>query len=116
MAPLDFADAFGEDEFDFAASDFFVEQHGFVQASEERVGNFDFSWQAGAFEKGGDAVDVGRCESGVHGGKARGSDLADGDGFAVQVFAIAGDGFDRVGDGVAEVEDGAQTGFGVTYG
>ena len=41
------------------------------------------------------------------GGEAAGADHADGDGFAVAIFAVAGDGFDGVGDGVAVVEDGA---------
>ena len=48
------------------------------------------------------------------GGEAAGADHADGDGFAVAIGAVAGDGFDGVGDGVAVVEDGADAAvFGV---
>ena len=40
-------------------------------------------------------------------GEAAGADHADGDGFAMTIGAVAGDGLDGVGDGVAVVEDGA---------
>ena len=43
----------------------------------------------------------------------RRGDLADGDGFPVQVFAVVGDGFERVADGVAEIQDGPQAALGL---
>src|SRR6478736_8341555 len=44
--------------------------------------------------------------------KLRRGDLTDGDGFAVEIFAVAGNGFEAVADGVAEIQDGAQAALG----
>jgi hypothetical protein len=63
-------------------------------------------------EELGDPLRVGFGQSEEAGRELSGEDLADGDGFAVEVVAVAGGGFEGVAYGVAEVEDGAEAGFG----
>ena len=41
------------------------------------------------------------------------SDLADGDRFPVEVFAVMGNGFEGMADGVAEIQDGPQAALGL---
>src|SRR4051812_16472275 len=112
MSPCNFPDFFGEDEFDFAVGDFFVEAHGGEELSALTGGQFDLRRQAGAQEEIADASDVAGGEAKGGGGNGSDSDLADGDGFAVEIFTVAGDVFDGVADGVAKIQNGAQASFG----
>ena len=74
-------------------------------------GEFYACWQASVFEEGGNAGGLFCREAGFALGNFGGGDLANADGFAVEVFAVLGNGLESVAEGVAEVENGAQAGF-----
>lgn len=111
LAPGDGADAVGEHEFDFAGADLFIELHGLEEPAALRGAEADGDGKAGTREEAPDAIDRGGGETAEFGGEHGSGDLADGDGFSVEVVAVRGDGFDGVAEGVAEVQNRAQAGF-----
>ena len=79
-----------------------------------RCGAFSFRrvGQAGALENSLDAGHLGRGQAEDLRGEFGGGDLANGNCFAMQILAVVRDGFERVADGVAEVQDGPQAALG----
>ena len=67
--------------------------------------------EAGVFKKSGDASGVFCREAGLGLGNFGGSNLADADGFTVEVFSVFGNGLETVAEGVAKVQYSAQAGF-----
>jgi hypothetical protein len=112
VAPFHLSDLASEHELDDAVADFFVEAHGGAEFGFLGGGETDGGGQAGALEKSGDSLNIGFREAGEFVGELCGHDLADGDGFAVEVASVGMDGLDAVSDGVAEVEDFAEASFG----
>ena len=68
--------------------------------------------QAGALEQIPDALHVAGGQAECLCGELRRGDLADGNGFAVQILAVVRNGFERMADGVAEIQNGAQAALG----
>ena len=88
-----------------------VELDGGEEALGLAGGEFYLRGEAGIFEEGDDAGSVVSGEAGLGLGDFGGGDLADADGFAVEVFSVLGNGLESVAEGVAEVQYGAQAGF-----
>ena len=80
-----------------------------------RCGAFSFTLggQAGALEDALDALHVACGQAEDLRGEPGGGDLADGDRFAMQILAVVRNGFERVADGVAEIQDGPQAALGL---
>lgn len=115
-APDHIADPPGEDEFDLAAGDLFVEAHRGEEAFALGGGQPDGRGETGAFEEGADACDLGQGQAGEPGGEEGGGDLADRDGLAMEVATVGGDGLDRMAEGVAVVEGRAAARLGFVLG
>jgi len=94
-----------------AGGHFFVELDGGEKAFGLGRGEFYLGGEAGILEEGSDAGDVFGGEAGLSFRNLGGGDLADADGFTVEIFSIFGNGLESVAKGVAEIENGAQTGF-----
>ena len=86
--------------------------HGFEQFLALGGGQPDVGGQSRLLEQAGNPFHIALREAEQFRRKPGGKHLADGDGFAVQKFAVAADRFQRVAEGVAEVEDGAQPALG----
>src|SRR5579859_985844 len=111
LSPIDFADLVGEDKFDFTGADFLIQLHGGEEFFAAGGIQFNFYREAGGDKQFLNAVHFtgGKTEDFL--GKPGGGDLADGDGLAVEVFAVAGAVFNGVTEGVAEIKDGAEAAF-----
>ena len=113
MAGFRLANSTGENEFNFAVAHLFVVLHRFKEFLPLRWIQLDMGWQSRLFKQAGDPFDVALREAEQFRGEPGGQHLADGDGFPVQEFAVAGNRFERVADGVAEIQDRAQTALGL---
>ena len=113
MAPDDFSKALGEDELDFPAADFFVEAHGGGKFLQVAGVQFHADRQTRPTKQIRDARHIALRQTRERARNFRRRYLPDGDGFAVEIFPVARNGFESVADGVAEVQNGAQAGFGL---
>ena len=112
LIPDHFTNFSGEDKFDFAAGDLFVEAHRVEQFPSPRSVQADLHRQAGALEKIFNPRRVAPRQAEKLARHFCRRDLADGNRLAVQKFAVAGNVFNGVADGVAEIQDRAQSAFG----
>jgi len=100
---LDAADLPGQHEPDFTTADFFVMAHGGKKFFAPRRIQFDIHRQAGGLEQILNAQNVARRQTGNLLRQARRRDCADGNRLPMQVFAIAGNVFQGMANGVAEI-------------
>jgi len=108
------ADALEQDPADGAGADLLIDEGGVEDgAGVEAGGGFG---QAEAADEGLLALEVGVRQQAEFGGDDAGGAHADGDGFAVEVGPVAGDGLDGVADRVAVVQEGAAAGFAFIFG
>ena len=111
LSPHHPADFFGEDKFDFAGADFFVELHRGEKFLALRGIQFDLHRQAGTGNRFFNPLSVARRQAENFLRQFCRRDLADGNRLAVQKFSVAGTVFNRVADGVAEIQNRAQAAF-----
>ena len=111
MAGEDVADPIGQDETDFFVADFLVQEHGLEQSG------YLASVQRGVDRQSDRSEQISDPFAGLwfqpqdrfrESGRR---DLADRNGFAVQIFAVTGDRFQGVADRVPVVEDSPQALF-----
>ena len=112
MTELNRTDPPREDESEFTAADLLVEAHGLEEGLPLLGAELDGDRKTGGNEEVADPGDFTGRETESPDTEMGGGDLTDGNGFAMQIVAVAGDGFETVTDAVTEVEDGAKTGFG----
>ena len=87
------ADSTRKDELDFSAADLLIKPHGGEDLlSLERI-QVHPSWQPGALEYAFDAINFAFGQAEDLRRELRRRDLADGDGFPMQVFAVVRNGF-----------------------
>ena len=85
------------------ATCFFVELHFVADGIAADVCRHG-CWQTEGGEQGSGAVGLRRADASQTGGKAAGDDAANGNAFAVFPALVGGECFERVAEGVAEVE------------
>ena len=100
-----------EDKFDFAAADFFVELHRGEKFFALGGIQFDLHRQTGADEQFFNPLHVARRQAENFMRQFCRRDLADGNRLAMQKFSVAGTVFNRMADGVAEIQNRAQAAF-----
>src|ERR1051326_2587351 len=109
LAKGDLANLVHEHEFHDAFADLLVVAHRLEEFFPLGRVQLDMRGQSGLFKQRGDPLYVALGQTEQLRGKPRSQHLADGDRFPVEEFAVAGNGFERVADGVPEIQNRAQT-------
>ena len=89
MAKCDFADLLGQYKFDLAGRDFLVQSHGREEASTLAGSQFHLGGQSGSFEQAANSFHLGWFQTEDLARNPGGGELADSDGFSMQVLAVA---------------------------
>src|SRR2546428_4349561 len=90
FAPPNFADLFGQNEIDLSAADLLIQMHRVKQPGELGFGQLQPGWQTGRAKDVLNAMNRIGHQADQPVRQARRGHLSNGDGFAVQQFAVAG--------------------------